>query len=84
MPTKTQIDSLTENPNDIAISYLSTLVGGGYYINGYFQLPERGGYWSNTAYNGAYWYLLNHSTTANVIGNGRRTEGFYIRCVQAS
>ncbi|MBQ3293022.1 hypothetical protein IJG93_01795 [Candidatus Saccharibacteria bacterium] len=86
MPAQTQIDSLSGGSSSTTYVGSFSPVLGGYYGNGTLNSEStRGIWWGNTVHNGAFRYILYYDgSSLYTSGGGRRSDGYYVRCVQAS
>ena len=86
LPSQTQIDSLSGGSSSTAyVGSFSPVLGGGYGNGTPYAESMHGYWWGSTAYNGAArYYLLYNGSSLYTSGNYRRSDGLYVRCVQAS
>ena len=77
---------LSIGPNTGSAAYVSSFspVSGGNYGNGTLNNEATHGlWWGSEAYNGASRRRLRYDSNNLYTTNGRRIDGYYIRCVQA-
>ncbi len=85
LPSKTQIDSLSGGSSSTTyVGSFSPVLGGGYTNGTLYNESTHGLWWGSTAYNGAERYFLGYNGSSLYTYNGRRYNGRYVRCVQAS
>ena len=86
LPSRVQIDSLTDGSSSSKYITSFSPVLGGYYYNGALYSESTYGYWwGSTTYNGTERYFLRYGGSSLYTGNGSsRRNGFYVRCIQAS
>ena len=90
LPSQTQLDSIggPDVGSAIYINIFSPALGGNY-RNAVLDNESKYGYWwGSTAFNGAVRYRLGYDGSNLYTGRsslyGRRNDGLYIRCIQAS
>ena len=86
LPAKTQIDSLSGGSGSTAyVGSFSPVLGGSYHNGTLIVESTQGSWWGSTAHNGAARYYLYYNGSSLYTGSaGRRNDGAYVRCVQAS
>ncbi|MBQ3292991.1 hypothetical protein IJG93_01615 [Candidatus Saccharibacteria bacterium] len=87
LPSEVQIDSIggTLPGSSTYVPIFSPILGGYYYHGMLYSESTYGFWWGNAAHNGAARHVLRYDGSNLYTGNNYyRSDGSYIRCVQAS